>query len=122
MIDHIEIRLLRWAEWVKKGHGVRLSYPSIATEVRAAFGASSTGDYSEDLMSEATDKLIAKLPVDQKNLVCDWYLRGQPVKQLAIRYRCTRQRLYEMLDRVHYYIDGALSQNPPCVLTRIKLK
>lgn len=122
MIDHIEHRLLRWAEWVKKGHGVRLSYPSIATEVRAAFGASSTGDYSEDLISEATDRLIAGLSADQKNLVCDWYLRQQPIKALAIRYRCSRQRLYESIDRIHYYMDGALSQNRPCVLTRTKLK
>jgi len=118
MIAAVDRRLIRWGEWVRSGTGIRLSYPSIATELRGIYGPS--GADPEDPLSEELDRLIAGLEDRSRNLVCDWYVGRMQTHSLMRLYRTSYRNLYLMMDRSHHFLQGAIStkSNVACVRTK----
>lgn len=125
MIARVDVRLERWGAWVRTGAGIRLSYPSIATELRGIYGPSgAAGAEGEDLLSEEMDRLIAKLEENRRNLTCDWYVARMDTHSLIRLYHTSYRRLYETMDRVHHFLDGAISTKiqAACVRTESRIE
>lgn len=115
MISRVDVRLVRWGEWVRSGAGLRLTYPSIATELRGIYGAS--GHDSDDPVSEETDLLVSRLDKTGRDFVCDWYVGRMSSTSLMRLYRCSRATLYMRMHAYHAFIAGAIStkSNAACV-------
>lgn len=115
MIARIDARLVRWGDWVRSGAGLRLTYPSIATELRGIYGAS--GYDSDDPESEDTDRCVSRLDKMGRNLVCDWYVGRMSTMSLMRLYRVSRAALYVRMHGYHAFIAGAYStkSNAACV-------
>lgn len=115
MIASVDVRLIRWGDWVRSGAGLRLSYPSIATELRGVYGAS--GFEGPDPISEETDLCVSRLEKTSRNLVCDWYVGRMSTTSLMRLYRVSRAALYVRMHGAHAFIAGAFStiSNAACV-------
>ena len=115
MIDRVDVRLVRWGEWVRSGAGLRLTYPSIATELRGIYGGA--GFDSEDPASEETDLLIARLDKSSRDFICDWYVGRMSTTSLMRLHRCSRASLYIRMHACHAFLAGAYStkSNAACV-------
>lgn len=104
------MRLIKWGRWVRTGHGIRLSYPSISSEQRGVYGPSGArGAEPEDPVSERTDRLVARLDKASIDFICDWYVAEMTNQQIQRKYNLPKQRQYERLDRLHHHIRGVLS-------------
>lgn len=115
MISRVDVRLVRWGEWVRSGAGLRLNYPSIATELRGIYGGA--GFDSADPLSEETDRLVSRLEKSARDFVCDWYVGRMSTTSLMRLYRCSRASLYMRMHACHAFIAGANStkSNAACV-------
>jgi len=111
MIEHINERLGRWAAWAAGGkRAAGLGYASCTLarwEVVCSFRPVDPG-YDDE--AGATDKAVAQLPDELRQVVMVYYLTPGTLKQKARECGIHRDTLYARLHHAHLRIDQHLTE------------
>lgn len=111
MIEHINERLMRWADWAAGGRraaGLGYSRCTLARWVVACSFRPVDPGYDDE--AAATDKAVTLLPAELRVVVVAFYLKPGTVKQKARECGMHRDTMYERLNHAHQRIDQLLSE------------
>lgn len=111
MIEHINERLMRWADWAAGGRraaGLGYSPCTLARwEVTCSFRPVDPG-YDDE--AAATDKAVTLLPSELRVVVVTYYLKSGTTKQKARECGMHRDTMYDRLHHAHQRIDQLLAE------------
>jgi len=111
MIDQINDRLIRWADWATNGHRARGLWYSPCTlrkwMVRCSLARSVDVVYDEE--AGKTDKAVTALPVDLKAVIVVYYLKPGTIAQKAKDLHCDKRTLYRRLHHAQQRVDEYLN-------------
>lgn len=111
MLQHIDERLRRWAEWnVRRTEG-GIGYPRQANYTR--LGGSSGMGYCEIPDEEAweIEQIVTSMGEILKVSVRTWYFDTATIEQKARRLGVSHMALRKYIDLAHQYIDEQLKFN-----------
>jgi DNA-directed RNA polymerase specialized sigma24 family protein len=113
MIEHINARLIRWADWAARSNrAVGLGY-SPCTIIRLMKGEfRCTFNRNDPMINDEamnTERAVIKLPDELRKVVVVYYLKSGTVEQKARDCRCCRDTLYARLHHAHQRIDELLA-------------
>lgn len=116
MIQDINDKLVRWADWQANGHrAIGLGY-SPCTLSRMMGGSPSTlpADPILDIESINTDRAVSDLPDELQKVVVVYYLKPGTQTQKARDCHCSRRTFYVRLDNAHMRIAQFLDALREC--------
>lgn len=109
--DDMELRLVRWADWLMRSSGAGLGFPRECSYVRMV--QTSTGEYASpdvDIESAYTEKAVQSLPNDFKLAVQVYYLTGgtrdQQANYLHCHVRTMERRVKHAQEMIRTWLDG----------------
>ena len=114
-IEWIDREMQRWGKALRDGRGA-LGFPSQSAEVRAIEG-SGAKDAADGFVPEDVariERAVLAMDVDLQVVVKEFYMTGHSGEVVAdrlsrkLKKKVSRQSLYQMIDRSHYFIDGYL--------------
>lgn len=110
MIEHINERLVRWADWAAGGRraaGLGFSPCTLARwEVTCSLRPVDPG-YDDE--AAATDKAVSLLPSELHQVVVAFYLKPGTAKQKARECGMHRDTMYDRLHHAHQRIEQLLT-------------
>lgn len=110
MIEHINRRLVSWADWVALGRRIGgLGYPTRSTIYRMpGSGGNMTPALAEDCM--LTEKAVHALDPTLRAVVMQFYLRAGTSESHAKALQCSRETVYNRLHRAHQRVESFLHE------------
>lgn len=114
MIEHINERLMRWADWAAGGRrATGLGYSPCTLSRWDVTCSLRPVDPGVDVESGDTDQAVAKLPPELQQVVKVFYLGPGTVRQKARECGMHRDTLYQRLHHAHQRIDELLGEKKP---------
>lgn len=109
--DDIQMRLVRWAEWLLRSAGGAMGYPRECSYTRMQARSDSGFCSAEvDLESSETEKAVQQLPDVFKLAVQVYYLHGgtrtQQARMLGCHVRTMERRIRLAHGMIHDVLDG----------------
>ena len=111
MIEHINERLMRWADWAANGHRAHGLWYSPCTLRNLMVHRSPTVQIDVDYDEEAseTDKAVTALPSELKAVVVVYYLKPGPNSLKAKEMHCCVATLFNRLHDAQRCLDEHLT-------------
>lgn len=114
MIEHIDNRLLRWADWAAGGRrAAGLGFSPCTLSRWEATCSLRPVDPKYDEEASATDSAVSVLPEELCLVVCVFYLKPGTARQKARDCAISQRTLYERLHHAHQRIEQHLAVKKP---------
>lgn len=111
MIEHVHLRLLRWADWAAGGRRVAgLGYAVCSLARWEVRGSVKSADPRIDSEASDTDRAVTLLPAEVKAVVVEYYLRPGTARQKARACGLAPKAFYERLHHAHHRVRDMLEE------------